>query len=64
MAGIQDLPSELLLQIMDHCSSDLLSLTKAYPTALNTFCQNRKSFVARMSARFGELALLSLVRAA
>lgn len=64
MAGIQDLPSELLLQIMEHCSSDLLSLAKAYPTVLNTFCQNRKSFVARMSARFGELALLSLVRAA
>ncbi|KAH7198808.1 uncharacterized protein B0J16DRAFT_379252 [Fusarium flagelliforme] len=64
MTGIQDLPSELLLQIMEHCSSDLLSLTNAYPTALNTFCQNRKSFVARMSARFGDLALLSLVRAA
>lgn len=64
MTGIQDLPSELLLQIMEHCSSDLLSLTKAYPTALNTFSKNRKAFVARMSARFGDLALHSLVRAA
>ncbi|RBR24356.1 uncharacterized protein FIESC28_02846 [Fusarium coffeatum] len=64
MTGIQDLPSELLLQIMEHCSSDLLSLTKAYPTALNTFSEKRKAFVARMSARFGDLALPSLVRAA
>ncbi|KAJ4018317.1 hypothetical protein NW752_005432 [Fusarium irregulare] len=49
---------------MEHCSSDLLSLTKAYPIALNTFSKNRKAFVARMSARFGDLALHSLVRAA
>lgn len=64
MTGIQDLPSELLLQIMEHCGSDLLSLTKPYSTALNTFSKNRKVFVARMSARFGDLALPSLVRAA
>ncbi|CAG7566369.1 unnamed protein product, partial [Fusarium equiseti] len=64
MTCIQDLPSELLLEVMEHCSSDLPSLIKAYPTALNNFSQNRKGFVARMSARFGDLALPSLVRAA
>ncbi|KAJ4129837.1 hypothetical protein NW768_006807 [Fusarium equiseti] len=64
MTGIQDLPSELLLQILELCGSDLLSLIKAYPTALNTFSRNRKAFVARLSARFGDLALLSLERAA
>jgi hypothetical protein len=64
MTGIQGLPSELLLEVMEHCSTDLPSLIKAYPTALNTFSKNQKAFVARMSARFGELALPSLVRAA
>ncbi|KAG8665938.1 hypothetical protein FPOAC2_11024 [Fusarium poae] len=52
MGSIQDLPNELLLQVMEHCGSDLLQLVKAYPTALSCFSENRKSFVARMSNRF------------
>ena len=64
MTGIQNLPAELLFQVLELCGPDLLSLIKAYPIALNTFLDNRKHFIACISAHYGDLALPSLVRAA
>ncbi|GKT97912.1 hypothetical protein FLAG1_00087 [Fusarium langsethiae] len=65
MRGIQGIPNELLLQMMEYCGSDLLPFVKAYPAALNCFSENRKCFVARMSDRFrGGPAFHSILRAA
>lgn len=59
MTSIHDLPSELLLLVMEHCDHDLISLIRAYPTALALSSKRRNNFtkplVARMLIRSGDL---------
>ncbi|KAG8673523.1 hypothetical protein FPOAC1_006837 [Fusarium poae] len=63
MAYIYHLPCELLLEIMIYCNSDVLSLVKAFPVTLHVLLENRKLFVTRMLARFGDVDLPSFALA-